>query len=408
MTDIASIGLCSRCNEAPATALRKAACKRCAVAFHSYNASLKNKREAQLSFDGFSRQRPFKQRMTVRQPSPSPALPTSEPSITEKGRAYDSDAFLICGEEMRVLMDRVKRAAASSETVLICGESGVGKELVAHALHQLSPRAGKSFGIVDCGAIPETLMERELFGHERGAFTDAHVGRSGILRAADGGTLLIDEIGDLPLALQPKLLRVLETRAFRPLGATRYQYADIRVIAATNKDLSAMVRAKAFREDLYYRVAAIPLVVPPLRDRAGEVRELARFFLAKEESEKRFSDEALMFLEHYAWPGNVRELKNAVSLLRTFAMNTTITEMDVASLLPHIRGSVVAKSVSALVATSGTLEELQKQYFAQLLVQTRGTMTRVAAIAGIPRPTVYVWLKRLGLYQPRIERYRAE
>jgi len=218
---------------------------------------------------------------------------------------------------MQKVVQMLQRVALSTSTVIITGESGTGKELVARALHDLSPRKKARFVSINCGAIPETLLESELFGYEKGAFTGAFKSTPGLFLEADRGTLFLDEIGEMSLGMQVKLLRVLQDRRIRPVGATRDFEVDVRVLAATNQDLTAMVAEKRFREDLYYRIAVIPIVIPPLRDRKEDIPILVQHFLKKFCVQlglpvKKVSMDAMRILENYSWPGNVRELENVI------------------------------------------------------------------------------------------------
>src|ERR1700758_3173156 len=218
---------------------------------------------------------------------------------------------------MKEIYQFLAKVAPSESTVLITGESGTGKELAARALHRNSPRGGKPFVAINCAAIPESLLESDLFGHERGAFTGAASQKKGRLEVADGGVVFLDEIGELAPALQVKLLRVLQEREFERVGGTHSIKVDIRLIAATNRDLNAAVRSGEFRQDLYYRLAVVKLTMPPLRERRGDIPMLARHFLPKNAKRckvkaKPLSREAMAALVNYEWPGNVRELENAV------------------------------------------------------------------------------------------------
>ncbi|HEY4116274.1 MAG TPA: sigma 54-interacting transcriptional regulator, partial [Byssovorax sp.] len=211
---------------------------------------------------------------------------------------------------MRELFATLARVAAVDATVLVSGETGTGKELVAEAVHGASPRAGGPFVVVDCAALPDQLLQSELFGHARGAFTGAETARAGAIESASGGTVFLDEIGELPLAMQPALLRVLESRTVRRLGETAHRKVDVRFVSATHRDLRAMVAAGAFREDLYFRIAVLPLVVPPLRDRMDDVEPLLEHFLPRATDDAR--RELLAELLDRPWLGNVRELRNVV------------------------------------------------------------------------------------------------
>jgi transcriptional regulator with GAF, ATPase, and Fis domain len=223
---------------------------------------------------------------------------------------------------MRRLLADVARLAASRATVVITGESGAGKEVVARALHDLSPRKERAYVAFNCAAVPHDLFEGQLFGYRKGAFTGAVSDHAGVIRAADGGTLFLDEIGELPLDIQPKLLRFLDSGEVLPLGATRAITVDARVIAATNRDLAAEVARGRFREDLFYRLHVVPLVVPPLRDRKDDIVPLARHFarqLAPDGRAPAFAPDALAALRAHAWPGNARELKNVIARAMAYA-----------------------------------------------------------------------------------------
>jgi two-component system nitrogen regulation response regulator GlnG len=227
---------------------------------------------------------------------------------------------------MRAVFDRIERVAPSHVPVLIQGETGTGKELVARALHEGSPRRAKPFLAENCAAVPANLLESELFGHVRGSFTGAIADRPGHFVAANGGTVFLDEIGDMPLEMQSKLLRVLQEGEVRPVGSNKTQKVDVRVVAATNKDLPSMVRARTFREDLYFRLNVVTIKLPPLRERTGDLPFLARALAAKAEAEVgkklALSDDALAALERWSWPGNVRELENVLRRAAVFARGT--------------------------------------------------------------------------------------
>ncbi|HEV8111149.1 MAG TPA: sigma 54-interacting transcriptional regulator [Planctomycetota bacterium] len=227
---------------------------------------------------------------------------------------------------IRAVFDLIARVAPSHVSVLVQGETGTGKELVARALHQQSPRRAKPFLAENCAAVPANLLESELFGHTKGSFTGAISDRAGHFVAADGGTVFLDEIGDMPLAMQSKLLRVLQEGEVRPVGSNKTLHVDVRIVAASNKDLTEMVRARTFREDLFFRLNVITIRLPPLRERRSDVRLLARAFTAKAETEVgrrvALSEEALDALERWDWPGNVRELENVIRRASVFAKGT--------------------------------------------------------------------------------------
>jgi two-component system, NtrC family, response regulator PilR len=238
------------------------------------------------------------------------------------------DRIVGASPRMTKLFDLVRSVAGTSSTILVQGESGTGKELVAKAVHALSPRRDAPFVSVNCAALPENLLESELFGHMKGAFTDAHQTKKGLFETAHRGTLMLDEVGEMPLSMQVKLLRVLQERRVRRLGANEEVEVDVRMIAATNRSLEDLVRDRRFREDLYYRLNVIPILVPPLRERAEDISLLARHFLDRFSREMgkaalKISEEAMGLLRRYAWPGNVRELENVIE--RAVALETTGT-----------------------------------------------------------------------------------
>ncbi|MEY2745346.1 MAG: sigma54-dependent response regulator, CbrB [Planctomycetota bacterium] len=250
--------------------------------------------------------------------------PGAEPTAAKADKPIPS-RFGMVGDSapMRALHELVAKVGPSDVSALVMGETGTGKELVARALHDQSRRAKKPFLAENCAAVPENLLESELFGHVRGSFTGAVADRQGHFVAANGGTVFLDEIGDMPLSMQAKLLRVLQEGEVRPVGSNKVQKVDVRVVAATNKDLPAMCRAGTFREDLYFRLNVVTLRLPPLRERKGDVAHLARFFLARCNAESgratRLSDAALAALEAWRWPGNVRELENVIRRASVFA-----------------------------------------------------------------------------------------
>jgi DNA-binding NtrC family response regulator len=292
---------------------------------------------------------------------------------------------------MAQVMERANRAARSQADVLIEAESGTGKELLARLIHERSPRAQRPFVAVNCAAFPETLLESELFGHVKGAFTGAVTARPGRFEQADGGTLLLDEIGEMPLSLQPKLLRVLQEREFYRLGDTRPLRVDLRVIATTNRPLRLLVEEGRFRSDLYYRLNVIPLTLPPLRERRDDIAELAEFFLRRFSGEERkLSPDMLARFERYPWPGNVRELANVIR--RVVALGSDAQ----ADLIPDLNPVLPGKTDSAL-ATGQSLRELERQLLVQTLEATGGNRSRTAEILGISLRTVRNKIREHGL-----------
>lgn len=298
-----------------------------------------------------------------------------------------------------------KVAASAATTVLLQGESGTGKDVVAKAIHYASDRSSRSFMNITCTAVPEPLLESELFGHEKGAFTDAQTAKKGLLEQAEGGTVFLDEIGDMGLALQAKMLRFLEEKSFKRVGGTRDIRVDVRVIAATNRNLAEAVREKVFREDLYYRINVIPIHLPPLRDRMEDIPVLAAHFVQHFNTEFRknvqgFTKSALRALCAYHWPGNVRELRNVVERLMILESRDTLTVED---LPQEIRGSgrtegpVEEPATIALPARGCVLEEVEESLLRQALERARSNRTRAARLLGITRDALRYKLKKYQL-----------
>ncbi|WP_242342341.1 sigma-54-dependent transcriptional regulator [Anaeromyxobacter terrae] len=290
-------------------------------------------------------------------------------------------------EAMLEVYKTAARVAPSPATVLILGESGTGKELVARAIHAASPRASGPFVPVDCGAIAEGVLESELFGHARGAFTGAQASRRGLFEEAHGGTLFLDEIGDVGPALQARLLRALQEGEIRRVGANEPVQVDVRVVAATNKDLPAAVQAGRFREDLYYRLNVVTLRIPPLRERREDIPLLVEHFAAKHgHPQAVVTPAARDLLVAWRWPGNVRELENVVA--RALALNPTgVIEPD--ALPEPIRGPAAAPIPAVAAGERPTLAELERRYAAQVLAEQGGNKTRAAEVLGIDRKTLY-------------------
>ena len=298
---------------------------------------------------------------------------------------------------MTTVLDLVERVAPTDATLLIQGESGTGKELIAQAVHQASPRAPRPFVAVNCGAVPEALLESELFGHVRGAFTGAIASKLGLFEEAHGGTLFLDEVGEMPAALQVKLLRVLQSGEFRRLGATQALTTDVRVLAATNRDLVEMVRQGMFRDDLFYRLNVIRVVVPPLRERREDIPALAEHFLARSAGklnrELRLSAEAVERLLRYPWPGNVRELENAIESATILARGATVSPDD---LPPHVAAGLELGPSPALPRQI-TLAEAERIHILQTLERFGGNHSSAAEALGIGRTTLWRKLKEYGI-----------
>ena len=292
---------------------------------------------------------------------------------------------------MKTLYALVQRVAQVQLPVLILGETGAGKELVARAIHSAGPRNGRSFVAVNCAALPDQLLESELFGHARGAFTGAGHPRAGLMAEADGGTLLLDEIGEMPLALQPKLLRALETGEVRPVGADGVRHVDVRLLAATHRDLIQLVRDGRFREDLYYRLKVVPLKIPPLRERAEDIPELVKHFLGRIAARSgapalQLAPDAVDVLLRHPWPGNVRELSHLLERLTVTTMDSRVDAAAVHAALdrPDLR-DVLARAR----ATLPTLAQLEEDYTRFVLEHAGGNRTRASEILGIDPSTLY-------------------
>jgi two-component system nitrogen regulation response regulator GlnG len=319
---------------------------------------------------------------------------------------------------MQDVYKTIGRIAGTDVTVLLLGESGTGKEVVARAIHHYSRRAGKPFVAVSCAAIPATLLEAELFGHERGAFTDAHQRRLGKFELAHGGTIYLDEVGDLGPELQPKLLRVLQEREFERVGGGEPIRVDVRVVAATNRDLEALIRDGRFREDLYYRLNVVPVTLPALRERGEDVPFLVDHFLAKyagELGERALSAEALDRLSSYGWPGNVRELENVIQHAMVMATGGVILpehlSIAVGAGAPVVRAGtleqLIQEKLEACVRGLGSRESanlyelllglVERPLFRAVLRETGGNQLRAAALLGINRNTLRKKLRALGL-----------
>jgi transcriptional regulator with GAF, ATPase, and Fis domain len=301
---------------------------------------------------------------------------------------------------MRALFARLSRIAQSQATVLIEGETGTGKELAAKAIHDASPRAEGPFVVIDCGALPENLLEAELFGHAKGAFTGALGARTGAIEEADGGTVFLDEIGELPLNMQPKLLRVLESRMVRRLGETQHRAVDVRFISATHRDLRTMANNRAFREDLYFRLAVLPVTVPPLRERPGDLPLLIEHLLPKE-ARGAVSPDLLRELAGRPWLGNVRELRNfleraatlgAPEALELAGQSPARCEDVWRPKLPREMLELTLRELRELV-----VERVEREYFARLLERCDRNVAKGAELAGLNRTYVYRLLSKYRL-----------
>jgi DNA-binding NtrC family response regulator len=303
---------------------------------------------------------------------------------------------------MLAVFELVRKAARSEANILIQGESGTGKELIARAIHANSPRAAEVFVPVDCAALPENLLESELFGHERGAFTGAERTKPGMFEVADRGTLFLDEVAELPLSLQAKLLRALQERELRRVGGTKLIPVDVRLVAATNRDLAESVGKREFREDLYYRVNVIAITLPPLRERSGDVALLAYHFLGRygrnrERALESIDADALALLEAHAWPGNVRELQNVIERACALADGPTLGVRDLPG---HLRGTTrtaaptPGKDLLFREAREVWLRAFMEDYLTDLLRRHGGNISQAALTAGVDRKTLHRLLVR--------------
>ncbi|MFL5348100.1 MAG: sigma-54-dependent transcriptional regulator [Hyalangium sp.] len=330
--------------------------------------------------------------------------------LSARTAAHDADAALSHGnlvgdsEPIQKLLAQVRKAAASEATVLVRGESGTGKELVARMLHQQSPRKDGPFVVVHCAALAESLLESELFGHERGAFTGAVKRKLGRFELADGGTLFLDEIGEIPPSVQTKLLRVLQEKELQRVGGEETLKVDVRVVSATHRDLQAEVKAGRFREDLYYRLHIVPLMLPPLRERPEDISTLARHFVAKHAPRvnrrvKGLDDSVLKALARHAWPGNVRELENVIEQSLVFAEGEVLTEADLPA---HLNPSAPRTDASGLPIPHGDrplpdiLEDIERQLIARAYEKAGRVKTETARLLGIKTSALYYKLEKYG------------
>ncbi|MDO8847740.1 MAG: sigma-54 dependent transcriptional regulator [Coriobacteriia bacterium] len=317
----------------------------------------------------------------------------------ELDRDWDVDGIVAADPGMLDMLETVRKVAASEATVMLYGESGTGKELVARAIHRLSSRAGKPFISISAGALPETLLESELFGYEKGAFTGAVNAKPGRFEMANGGTLFLDEIGDISPAVQVKLLRVLQERTFERLGGTRSIEVDVRVISATNRDLQQLIADGTFREDLYYRLNVVPLTIPPLRKRSTEIPLLVAHFLEKFGAGKRtIASAAMEALVTYQWPGNVRELENTIERVVILSHGEIIEADDLPA---EVRAGVAvcdAGSRCFVLPDSGLdLEEVELDLVRQALDRAGGSVPQAAKLLGLTTKTLEARMERYGL-----------
>ncbi|HEX4998810.1 MAG TPA: PEP-CTERM-box response regulator transcription factor [Terriglobia bacterium] len=303
------------------------------------------------------------------------------------------DGMIATSPQMQPVFAAIEKVAGTDVSVLIIGESGTGKELVAQAIHTRSARSTRPFVAINCGAIPENLLESELFGHEKGAFTGAHLQRQGRVEAAQGGTLFLDEIGDLPTALQVKLLRFLQDHTVERVGGRTSIHVDARVLAATNVDLTKAMASGRFREDLYYRLGVVLITVPPLRDREGDLPLLARAFLERHSKQVGkdlvFTPACLKAIDYHTWPGNVRELENRIQRAAIMCEHGRVTPKDLglSATYSEMQGRGLSKA----------REAVERQMVESAIARNKGNLTRAAAELEISRPTLYELIDKLGI-----------
>jgi formate hydrogenlyase transcriptional activator len=324
---------------------------------------------------------------------------SDEPIVRRTDRAQSSFLETIVGRRsgLRSILSQVEAVAPTNATVMISGETGTGKEVIARAIHELSPRRSRNLVKLNCAAMPPGLLESELFGHERGAFTGAVTSHVGRFALADRGTLFLDEIGDMPLELQPKLLRVLQEREFEPVGSTRTTRVDVRVVAATNRDLRQMVRDREFREDLYYRLDIFPISLPPLRERKSDIREFVKYFVEElansmDKSIEAIPEEIMESLVRHPWPGNIRELQNYV------ARGVILSTDGVFDAPPPEK----IESASLEVSNPTLEDKVRREILAacQRANWKLGGPRGAAARLGLKRTTLFYKMKRLGITPP--------
>lgn len=320
-----------------------------------------------------------------------------EKEYRELRESLREDAFegmIGVSPQMQGVFNSIRKVATTEAPVLVVGESGTGKELVAKAIHRLSERGRGPFVVINCSAIPETLLESELFGHEKGAFTGAHVQRKGRFEKADGGTLFLDEIGELSPTLQVKLLRFLQEQKIERVGGREEISVDVRVIAATNRDLKEAMREGKFREDLYYRLGVVVISLPPLREREGDIMVLANALLNRYARENKkevsgFTTQAINAMKSYPWPGNIRELENRIKRAVIMAERSHLTPIDLelTNSFEKYRGKTLKEA----------REELERDFIQRALLKNKHNLTKAAEELGVSRPTLYEMMEKLGI-----------
>ena len=301
--------------------------------------------------------------------------------------------FIGTSRQLKDILALIRKVAPTDSPVFIQGESGTGKELVANTVWHYSNRKDTPFIALNCASLSENLIESEIFGHEKGAFTSAYTLKHGLVEVADKGTLFLDEIGEMPLGLQAKLLRFLDSGEFRRVGGNKAMHVDVRLITATNKDLPEMIKASAFREDLFYRLNVITVTIPPLRERKEDIPELARYFLNKYSRKlsriiTAFTAESLELLAGYHWPGNVRELENVIERAVILCESDRIGAEDL---------SIPSAATVEELGTNPSLEEMEKNYILRVLKEANGNQSKASQLLGIDRKTLYLKLKKYGI-----------
>jgi len=310
--------------------------------------------------------------------------------------------IVVSSPQMQKVLETIQKVAPSDANILLRGESGTGKELAARAIHNASRRSHKPFVPIDCAAMPENLLESEMFGYEKGAFTGAVGMKRGLLETASGGTAFLDEIGEMPLPMQSKLLRVLQDRQLRRVGGTELLKTDFRLIAATNRNLPEMVKEGTFREDLYYRLNVVTIELPALRERRSDIATLAQHFLRhfaeKNGKDVKMSNAAMMILEKYNWPGNVRELMNVVERAVSLTEFNQITPLDLpVTILQSVQGAVRPTEESFRAAKRQLIEEFEPRYLSQILSETGGNVSEAARRSGMKRSAFQRLMGKYGL-----------
>ena len=317
----------------------------------------------------------------------------------ELGTRYEFDNLIGHSQAMREIFATILRVAPTRATVLLAGESGVGKDMIARAIHHHSPRNGRPFVKINCTALPENLMESELFGYEKGAFTGANVGKPGKFEQADTGTVFLDEIGDVPPSIQVKLLRILQEREFERLGSNKTKHIDVRVLAATNVDLRAALENGTFREDLFYRLNVLPIDIPPLRDRKEDIAFLADHFVKKLAKDlgspvRSISEAAIHKLQDYYWPGNVRELENVMERSMVLSSNATLEQDDIKlDLQPRSR----SQPLDNFLPEGMTLDSYEQSIIREALKRANGNKSQAARLLGLTRNALRYRLSQMGM-----------